>query len=273
MICNVWLVLILLIIIIIIGLIVFSQNKNVPATIENFAMPSTPEALSSLINRNNNTINYLVDELSKISPTVGLINYNPETVYQDIGNSFSSNVSTINNVLINRYNTANTQNEVKMDEIEKTLSDLENIVSNMGLSRLSDTKYSKIKSLNNGLELGLVQTPNTFFQDPKTGDNKPGYMVSVNNGCLSVGATDYDVYKCNDKNPKQIFKMEHIINEVAYQNNIDTSLPLDKTNKTNINYPFVMMKSVNNENCLTNNQGNITVQPCYSFVAQRWMPL
>ena len=67
--------------------------------------------------------------------------------------------------------------------------------------------------------------------------------------------------------------IEHILNETAYQNNIDSSLPIDNTDKTSINYPFVMMKSINNENCLTNNHGSITVQPCYSFVAQRWFPL
>ena len=54
---------------------------------------------------------------------------------------------------------------------------------------------------------------------------------------------------------------------------VTKSLPFDNVDKTKISYPFAMMKSVNNDNCLTNNHGTITVQPCYSFVAQRWMPM
>ena len=123
------------------------------------------------------------------------------------------------------------------------------------------------------MEIQLVSTQNTKFKDDISGSNIAGYMVMANNGCLSVGATDYDIYQCNDKNPKQIFKMEHVINETAYKNKFDTSLPIDIIDKKNINYPFIMMKSVNNENCLTNNHGSLTVQPCYNFVAQRWMPL
>jgi hypothetical protein len=121
--------------------------------------------------------------------------------------------------------------------------------------------------------MNLVSTPNTYFQDARTGSNVAAYMVGVNNGCLSVGANDYDVFACNDRNPKQYFKMEQILNETAYQNNIDSALPFDNIDKSRINYPFVMMRSINNENCLTNNHGTLTVQPCYSYVAQRWMPL
>ena len=136
-----------------------------------------------------------------------------------------------------------------------------------------EKQYTHIKSLNNGLEMNLLSTPNTQFQDPKTGNKIPAYMLNVNNGCLSVGASDYDVYKCNDLNPKQYFKMEQIMNETAYQNNIDSSLPFDNIDKSKINYPFTMLRSINNENCLTNNHNNLTVQPCYSYVAQRWIPL
>jgi len=134
-------------------------------------------------------------------------------------------------------------------------------------------KYTKMKSLNNGMEMDLISTPNTMFQDLKTGSNTGAYLVGVNNGCISVGANDYDVYKCNDKNVKQFFKMEHILNETAYANHIDSAVPFDNVDKSNISYPFAMLKSVNNENCLTNNHGTLTVQPCYSFTAQRWMPL
>ena len=97
-------------------------------------------------------------------------------------------------------------------------------------------------------------------------------MVNLNDGCLSVGAIDYDVYQCNDKNSKHLFKMDHIINDKSYNDNIDKTVPFNN-DTSKVNYPFVLMRSVNNKNCLTNQNGNITVQPCDSLVAQRWLPI
>ena len=287
MLCNISLVVIFLLIVVIIGLVVFSNYKIDPFTepfpdpltepITTNANPPDPayNSLSSsrTINDNNNKINRLITQLQNMMPEVKLINYDPNSVYQDVKNSITSNIAILNTEVNELYNTNISSNTEKINKLENTILDLEKVVNNLGLITVSNKKYNTIKSLNNGLELKLVSTPNTYFKDYKTGSNTAGYMVMVNDGCLSVGATDYDIYQCNDKNPKQIFKMEHIMNETAYQNNIDTSLPIDNTDKTNINYPFVMMKSVNNENCLTNNHGNLTVQPCYSFVAQRWFPL
>ena len=98
-------------------------------------------------------------------------------------------------------------------------------------------------------------------------------MVNMNDGCLSVGASDYNVYKCNDKNQKHLFKMEHIINEQEYEKHIDKSVPFDNIDKTKINYPFALIKSVNNNNCLTNQNGNITVQPCILLKHKDGYPL
>jgi hypothetical protein len=221
---------------------------------------------------NNNTINTLLSQLESTTPTVKLVNYDPNKVYLDYKNNITSNVNSITTNIQSSLYKSNI-NDTRITNLENSVSDLENLVYNLNLNNISDKKYNSIKSLNNGMEMKLVSTQNTVFNDAKTGSKMPAYMVMANDGCLSVGATDYDIYKCNDKNPKQLFKMEHILNETAYQNNIDSALPIDNTNKANINYPFVMMKSVNNENCLTNNHGVLTVQPCYSFVAQRWFPL
>lgn len=273
--CNIWFIIILLLIVIIIGLIAFSNFKInslesfTDSNIETFPILDVSQNIMS----NNDQINKLLYQLQNVNPKVQLINYDSNQVYQDYQKNVSSNINIINSQLANLYNSNISVNDANLTKLENTVSDLENLINNLGLTTLNNKKYNTIKSLNNGLEMKLVSTPSTIFQDYKTGSNITGYMVMANNGCLSVGATDYDIYQCNDKNPKQIFKMEHILNETAYQNNIDTSLPLDNTNKSSINYPFVMMKSINNENCLTNNHGNLTVQPCYSFVAQRWFPL
>jgi len=267
--CNVWFVIILLLIIIIIGLISFSNyNLN---KIEAFTLGQVQTAQN--IMTNNNQINDLLSQLVNANPIVQLTNFDPSVIFTQLDNNISSNINVLTNQLSNLYNSKITVNDTNLNKLENTVSDLENIVNNLGMNTLNTNTYNTIKSLNNGMEMKLVSTPNTVFQDYKTGSNIAGYMVMANNGCLSVGATDYDIYQCNDKNPKQIFKMENILNDIAYQNNIDTSLSIDTTDKSTVNYPFVMMKSINNENCLTNNHGNLTVQPCYSFVAQRWIAL
>ena len=107
--------------------------------------------------------------------------------------------------------------------------------------------------------------------------NKPIITNKVKNTFVEFLDEDKDGFnfyeECNDKNPKQLFKLEHIMNESAYSNNIDSATPFDNVDKSSISYPFAMLRSVNNDNCLTNNHGTLTVQPCYSFIAQRWMPL
>lgn len=269
--CNKMGILIILIIIIICSLIIISYKKH-----EYFEIPDTNIAGledTSKIDNNNKKINYLINQLKSINPSVIIKNYNPEIIYNELETSLNSNISNINNILISLYDKNNVKNNRNIEELENKIIDLENIITNLNYLVTSNKKYDKIKSLNNGMELQLVSSDNTKYKDSKNDNILNGYMVMANNGCLSVGANDYDIYKCDDKNKKQLFKMEHILNETAYQNSIDTTLPIDNTNKENINYPFILMKSLNNENCLTNNNGNLTVQPCYTFTSQRWFPI
>jgi len=279
--CNIWVIVIFLLIIIIIGLIVFSQKNTKLAkfTLENFRTANdtyNPLQSSNIIAMNNDIITNLINQMQNANPKINLANYDPMNSYTDLGVGLSSNVSAINSALSNLYNTtigpgSSTSNQ--LTQLENTITDLENMSNNLTNELIKTKQITRIKSLDNGLEMNLISTPNTNFQDTRTGSNVAAYMVGVNGGCLSVGANDYDLFACNDRNPKQYFKMEHIMNETAYQNNIDSALPFDNINKSKINYPFVMLRSVNNENCLTNNHGMLTVQPCYSYIAQRWMPL
>ena len=279
--CNIWAIVIILLIIIIIGLIVFSQKHAKQDILENFVVANQspiydPLQSSNIIARNNDIITNLINQIQNADPKIKLANYEPINSYNDLSSSLSSNISVINTALSNLYNTtigpgSSTSNQ--LTQLENTITDLENMTNNLTNELIKTKQFTRIKSLDNGLEMNLVSTPNTYFQDARTGSNIAAYMVGVNDGCLSVGANDYDVFTCNDRNPKQYFKMEQILNETAYQNNIDSALPFDNIDKSLINYPFVMMRSINNENCLTNNHGTLTVQPCYSYVAQRWMPL
>ena len=248
-------------------------NNKIETNLENFieTFITIGSQASDKIISNNNKINELIAKINTVNPRINYkskdqINYNIQKAISDKIKSSTLDItdktSNVNVVLTDNITT-----------LSNKLTDLENIISTKISKNLSTQTYSQIKSLNNGMDITLTNTPNTNFIDKQTGVNSNAYMVNINDGCLSVGATDYDIYKCNDKNPKHLFKMQHILNEDEYNKNIDVSLPFDNIDKSNINYPFVMLKSVNNENCLTNQNGNITVQPCYSYVSQRWLPV
>ena len=243
-----------------------NKHNNVARIIENF------DATQDLIDQqtiidNNNNINNLLHKLNNSK----VLYDNSDAINKNFINNISSNIQTQVTNMSSYFNTSNPSDNITT--LENKLTDLENMIINMNLNKVKTKEYSRIKSFNNGMDMELVKTPNTHFTDLKNGSNTAAYLLMMNKGCLSVGANDYDVYKCNDKNSKQYFKMQHILNETDYINNIDLSLPSNSDDLSTIAYPFAMIKSVNNDNCLTNNHGEITVQPCYSFVAQRWMPL
>ena len=243
------------------------ENKfNTTNIIENFDVEQT-------IIDNNIYINSLLSQLNNVAEIS--VSANTDNINKNFINNISSNLNAITSNISNYYNTNNNSDSGVIKNItglENNLTDLENMIKNMNLIKVRNKEYSTIKSLNNGMDMQLIKTPNTYFTDLKTGSNTAAYLLMMNKGCLSVGANDYDVYKCNDKNPKQYFKMQHILNEIDYKNNIELS-QLTNNNISSVDYPFAMIKSVNNENCLTNNHGVVTVQPCRSFTAQRWMPL
>ena len=219
---------------------------------------------------NNNSINGQLDNLNSVN--LVFIN-DPQKLNTDINSNIAINIQSQTADIIKQYKHNNAYSQKQIDILTKNVTDLENVINNKKTQNINNIKYSRIKSLNNGMELDLFRTPNTVFIDNDSGRNINTSLVGVNNGCLSVGSNDYNVYKCNDKNPKQFFEMKHIINETDYKNNIDKSIDFSKVDKTTINYPFAMIKSTNTDNCLTNNHGSITIQPCYSFIAQRWLPL
>ena len=249
-------------------------NTNNLQLMEQFVVATDTQ--ETTINANNDKINALVAELNSIDPTKDiekLYNQDNEKIDTNIQTQFAKYINTSTDKIVNNTQDNDVVITKNITKLSNQVTDLENMLDKLHLNKVNDKKYSKIKSLNNGMELTLTQTPNTIFQDPQSGTNTSGYMLNMNDGCLSVGASDYNIYKCNDKNQKHLFNMQHIINEQEYENNIDKSIPFDNVDKTKINYPFAMIKSVNNQNCLTNQNGNITVQPCYSFEAQRWMPI
>ena len=289
--CNSYIILPIISIILIISIIILVLYKNHNDKLINYepfydtkittANVATKDMIGSILgnhkNINANIItlkNNLNDDYIKSIYDTYLTKLFNKAEIEDLFNTrVSQGIKDNTNNLINNNNNKSTIIENNIIDLKNKLSDLENISNKLKINRIETNKYSKVKSLNNGQEFCLTQTPNTNFINPQTGYLTGGYMINMNNGCLSVGASDYNIYKCNDENQKHLFKINHIINEQDYELNIDKTVPFDNIDKTNINYPFALIKSVNNNNCLTNKNGNITVQPCNSFVAQRWFPL
>ena len=274
--CNTYVTLGTISIILIISIAILVLYKNYednPTSLESFI--SQADAEKKII-ANNNQINLLMNQFNankiKLDNTLLGDQRTPASINSEFQNNVASNINTVTSLLSSNYTPKITANSNLINNLENSVTDLENMISNMNLDKNKKKIYTHIKSFNNGMEMNLTKSSNNY-QVPETGSNVAAYLVNVNNGCLSVGANEYDVYQCNDKNVKQLFTMKNILNENDYSNNIDKSLPFDNVDKTKIRYPFAMMKSVNNDNCLTNNHGTITVQPCYSFVAQRWMPM
>jgi len=243
-------------------------SSNISNNKENFTLQS------DIIDKNTEISNLIIDinKLSNNNPAADL-SVRKKEIDENLQSSIAESINTNTNNLITRVGNSNDRINNNITTLTNQISDLENIITRLNLKNIVKSNYTKIKSLNNGAEITLTQTPNTFYLDTRTGMNTAAYMVNLNNGCLSIGATDYDVYKCNEKNIKHLFKMEHVINEEGYNKHIDKSVPFNKTDLSSINYPFVLMRSVNNNNCLTNQNGNITVQPCDALISQRWLPL
>jgi len=272
--CNGYLALVSIILIIGILTLVYYKNmkdKDIENNnIEDNNIEGFYDSLDDTIKANNKLLNTNLNNL--ISSKINIYS-DPSKIDNDLESSISNSIKISGNDISKNYNNNNTINEKLISDLENNVMDLENIVINKIKKNLSSTNYSIIKSMNNGMEFDLFNTPNTFYKDTRSGIMTKSFLVGLNNGCLSVGANDYGVYKCDDKNIKQQFKMQHVINDTQYKQNIDKAINFDNVDTSKVKYPFVMMKSSNNENCLTNNNGHITVQPCYAYEAQRWMPI
>lgn len=255
-----------------------TEENNLIENFETEAQRLAKQALQQAQAIENNTrINALINKIltdvptpSKLEEIIGNTNSEIDNKMQD---AITRRIDSSTNNMINSVNSKDIIIKKNITKLSNQVTDLENMLNKLQLNEIKKQNFSKIKSLNNGVELVLLGSKNTNYIDKNTGILTNGYMVNMNKGCLSVSATDYNIYKCNDKNRKQLFKMEHVINEEQYEKNFEKAIPYDTYDKKNIKYPFVMIKSLNNNNCLTNQNGNITVQPCYTFKSQRWIPL
>jgi len=192
---------------------------------------------STKVNNNIDNINDKINLINQVATMDANYQYNDNEIKKELNQKFLDNIDTIVNKQLQESSDFN-KNDPEIKKLKEQITDLENIIQAMGIRKKKQTTYNQIKSINNGQEFCLI---NTDYNDNITKDVKKGYQIQMNNGCLSVGQNDYTVNKCDSKNPKQQFKMVHILNDLMYSNNIDKLLPFATPDKTKTNYPFVIM--------------------------------
>ena len=93
-------------------------------------------------------------------------------------------------------------------------------------------------------------------------------MIRANNGCLSApGNNKYKISPCNPSDKTQHFNATQVFTSDDYAPTIDFGYISQETT-----YPFLIMQSQSNRNCLTMKPGGITVEPCSGTVNQQWTP-
>jgi hypothetical protein len=182
--------------------------------------------------------------------------------YDDINSKISKKIDNIKTNVIAPQIEEQRVITKHISELQYELNELENKILKDKILEPEPITAQNIKSLDNGMELSVYHDNNTNF-----------YNISVNNGCLTTTDNGYMIEPCNINDKRQKFEMENIFNDIEYTNNISPVFESTDVPSKGINYPFVMMKSVNNLDCLTNNHGEISVQPCNISKKQRWIAL
>jgi len=138
-----------------------------------------------------------------------------------------------------------------------------------------ENKFNSVRSLQNGTKLSIEKI-----------EGKPHYLVKLNNeknkldngndkaNCLSVKSNgNYEIEECNENDPLQYFNLQNIPNSITYKNNLEKGILSNKNIPTDVNYPFNLIKSNHNKNCLQNFNNQISVTPCETKKSHRWEPL
>jgi hypothetical protein len=117
-------------------------------------------------------------------------------------------------------------------------------------------KINSIKSLQNSQPINLTSLDNGK------------YMVNINGQCLKSTALNRTTVKsCNQDDPSQYFELNMIYEKDTYKNNIGDNPIIDNST---FKYPFSILKSSSNGNCLTNKDSILSTRPCIPDISQQW---
>ena len=261
-------------------------NNNTSITNETMRDIFTDTALSSYINSSYSLKleDDIQDNIETLKETrANLITTSTDkSKKKDITIEYLNKLKTDLNTRIgnenNNRNPVQVENDETLETIKSKLRYLANYTSYQSDKERSTKSFNSLKSLQNGSDISIeknANTDNTYKIKFKPSDNG---TVNGNEKCLSIhpdGTYDIDEL-CNEEanNENQQFELNPILNMKMYKDNLDKSILsnkfIDPTKK--VNFPFYMMKSTYNNNCVQNFNNNLTVEPCQTKQSQRWKP-
>lgn len=206
--------------------------------------------------------------IEKIDELVALSNDDSKSAdYSELfGKLYEQNLDELNKINKSLINDNVKYNNARAVELNNELIDLEKLAKSKNIS-LVKKEYDAIQSLQNGMKLNLL----SYNDDSGATSNHA--LIKLNEGCLSVGpSNEPSIRECMPDDQTQHFRLRNIYNELDYDNNIERGLDKIRDSDT-IDYPFAMVKSINTDNCLQNNYGKLTVEPCVVRKGQRWTQL
>jgi hypothetical protein len=218
-------------------------------------------ALQTQLQNKNNEIISGITAFSNIfaSPNIRPDDPNLFNIYSnDLANERKSNkliTSSINSMLDT--------------DIIKLTNDINFINNQTKHMSVPQTNYNSIKSLQNGMNLSIQHINSNQTKQ----SNK--YLVKLNDGCLKTTPSgSYSVKPCDAADITQLFSSLPIYDSNYYNSILEKGLDLNTVASTDsYPYPFLVMKADNNGNCLQNNQGSVSIEPCGILKSQRWKGL
>jgi hypothetical protein len=248
-----------------VGLVAYSAlSKKIN---ESFTTVSTPdEIIKELKNQE-----LLVRKLGDTSVNEQDTAYLPQI---DIMKRFSKSTTDMLGNLTIQVKDHTIKKDAELEMLKTRIRDMEIYAANDLVNAFEEHHVVKVKSHNNGLELGLIQpdkdVPSYLVQNIS---NLRNNETMAQPACLSVSAgNEYDFVPCNLDDPNQKFKLDYVYNDGQYKNKLAPGFPkLDNLGK--VRYPFVYVKAASNDNCVKNSHGQLSVEPCREYVGQRWAPV
>jgi len=168
-------------------------------------------------------------------------------------------INLLSNAIINSGVTS-TYIDSTQPLITNMKNDLTNLQNQLYQIKSPEPIYKSIKSLQNGMNLNVA-----LAKDDK-------YIVQLNKGCLKAHSTGkYEVVECDNTDLGQQFTVKQIYSDTYYNSILEAGLDNSSVSpKDNMNYPFTILKSNGNGNCLQNNYGQLSIEPCQVRKSQRW---
>lgn len=263
---------VLIILVLITIVLLYNNNSN---SVEHFSdNEELQDILETKINKLQNARIELKNALEKKRDTANYKKEYYEQIKKDMETKIKNNKDQLKN--------GNTEVADKIVELNSSLKRI-NILLNYDMN---NKNYNSIKSLQNGTKIAISPVNNKFIENNQDNQNIKYYLISVNknyvtsdeygNICLQPKLNNINKpYKNNDfYDDKQLFKIQKIVNETDYRAKLDNGLLINKYyDFSNVVYPFSILVSKYNKNCLQNFNNNLSLMTCKPFKSHRFEPL